>query len=258
MRDEEFRKKRRKQIKGMVDDRNFAELSREWFGTSVEHGYSYNFDWLGLPVIQYPQDTVLLQELIWAAKPDLIIETGVARGGSLVLSASMMVFLDLEKGQPIDVTKSRGTARVVGVELALSDENRQAIMKHVLSPYIALIDGSSTAPESLDQVRRIVSSNAARNPLVLLDSDHSHSHVLAELSLYSKLVPAGGFIVVMDTVIEELDQKLHNPKRWGKGDNPRSAVSQFLSENPNWTIDEEKTEKLMISVAPKGVLKRLS
>lgn len=258
MRDEDFRRRRRELIGEMASDQRFLAISREWFAASVEHQYSYNFDWLGLPAIQYPQDTVFLQELIWATKPDLIIETGVARGGSLLLSASIMVLLDLEKKKFVDLANGTKSARVVGVEIALSDENRQAISNHVLAPYIALVDGSSTASESSEKIRRIISDNSSTNPMVILDSNHSHNHVLAELNLYSELVNVGGFIVVMDTVIEQLDSEFHDPKRWGKGNNPMSAVSQFLHENPNYAIDETLTSKLMISVAPRGVLRRIS
>jgi len=258
MRDHDFRIRRRELTQKMGSDQRFLAVSREWFAESVRHRYSYNFDWLGLPAIQYPQDTVFLQELIWSSKPDLIIETGVARGGSLLLSASMMVLLDLEKQKVVDLANSANSARVVGVEIALSDENREAIANHMLSPYIALVDGSSTASESLDKIRQIISDNSSTNPMVILDSNHSHNHVFAELNSYSELVSVGGFIVVMDTAIEQLDSEFHDTNRWGKGDNPMTAVLQFVDENPNFTIDETLTEKLMISVAPQGVLRRTS
>ena len=257
MRDKEFRDERVARVRKMVSDGAFSEISREWFSSSVAHRYSYNFDWLGLPAIQYPQDTVFLQELLWHAKPDLVIETGVARGGSLMLSATMLVLLELEKTRGVDLSGQGEPARVVGVEIALSDENRRLIANHMLSPLITLVDGSSTDSDTLQQVRRVVSHASSSNPFVVLDSNHSHDHVLAELNLYSEFLAVGGFMVVMDTVIEDLDPRLHNPKRWGRGDNPMSAVAEFLSGKRNFVIDETFTEKLMFSAAPKGVLRRI-
>lgn len=241
----------------MANDQAFSALSQEWLSASVEHKYSYNFDWLGLPAIQYPQDTVFLQELIWTTKPDLIIETGVARGGSLVLSASMMVLLELERKKSVDLSSRGLPARVVGVEIELSDENRKLILNHMLSPYIALVDGSSTDSKSVKQVQQIISETSSRNPIVILDSNHSHDHVLAELNLYSQFLALGGFIVVMDTAIEDLDPRFHDPARWGKRNNPMSAVEEFLRSHPNFLVEETFTQKLMVSVAPKGVLKRV-
>lgn len=258
MRDKEFRQGRIARTAAMANDQAFSVKSQEWLSASVEHQYSYNFDWLGLPAIQYPQDTVFLQELIWSAKPDLIIETGVARGGSLMLSASLMVLLELERKKSIDLSSRGLLARVVGVEIELSDENRELISNHMLSPYIALVDGSSTDSKSVKQVHRIISETSSKNPIVILDSNHSHDHVLAELNLYSQFLALGGFIVVMDTVIEDLDPRFHDPARWGKGNNPMSAVEEFLRQTSNFVVDETLTEKLMVSVAPKGVLRRAS
>lgn len=257
MKNSEFRQDRLRRIHEMVRDKSFGDASREWFASSVEHHYSYNFDWLGLPAIQYPQDTLFLQELIWSAKPDLIVETGVARGGSLILSASLMVLLKLEKAGSVDLASPGQPTCVVGVELALSDENRHAIMNHALAPCITLVDGSSTDVTTVSRVRQVLSDNSAVSPFVILDSNHSHEHVLEELFLYSEFVQVGGYIVVMDTVIESLAPELHDPSRWGIGNNPMSAVEEFIEQQSNFVIDETFTKKLMISAAPRGVLKRV-
>lgn len=203
--------------------------------------YSYNFDWLGLPIIQYPQDIMAMQEIIWRVKPDLIIETGTARGGSAIFYASTLKLL--------------GGGKVVSVDIDIRGHNRSAIRKHFLSPFIILIEGSSIAASTLQKVENI--ANKAKKVLVTLDSLHTHEHVLAELELYSKFVTRGSYMVVFDTVIGNLPQKHSFDKPWGKGNNPKTAVDEFLKNRPDFIMDKSIENKLLLTVAPGGYLKRI-
>ena len=202
--------------------------------------YSYNFDWLGLPIIQYPQDIVAIQELLWRIRPAVVVETGVARGGSLALSASILELIG-------------GDGIVVGVDIDIRAHNRRAIEAHPLAPRIRLVEGSSTAPDVVDEVTSHVAGQ--RPVLVFLDSLHTHEHVLEELRAYSPLVEPGSYIVVFDTVIDDLpaDEFLDRP--WGPGDNPKTAVHAFLVESDRFEIDDDYDAKLLISAAPNGYLR---
>jgi cephalosporin hydroxylase len=202
--------------------------------------YSYNFDWMGLPIIQYPQDIVAIQELIWRIRPAAVVETGVARGGSLALSASILELLG-------------GDGIVVGVDIDIRAHNRRAIESHPLARRIRLVEGSSTAPEVVDEVRSLVGN---RGPvLVFLDSLHTHAHALDELRAYSPLVQPGSYVVVFDTVIDDLPAEQFADRPWGPGDNPKTAVHTFLTENDRFEIDREYDAKLLISAAPNGYLR---
>jgi cephalosporin hydroxylase len=210
--------------------------------------YSYNFSWLGRPIIQYPQDIVAMQELIWSVQPDLIIETGIAHGGSLILSASMLE-LNAACGGHQD-------AEVVGVDIDIRAHNREAIEAHPMFKRISMIQGSSIAPETVEQIR----SKAAgkRQVLAFLDSHHTHEHVLAELTAYAPLTTVGSYCVVFDTMIESMPADLFGDRPWGPGNNPRTAVWEFLKSHPEFGIDKSLQHKLLITVAPDGYLKRLS
>ena len=225
----------------------FKKAARDFLTQSVEARYSYNFKWMGRPIIQYPQDIVAVQELIWNIKPDLIIETGVAHGGSAVFFASLLE-LNALSGGPKD-------AEVWCIEIDLRAHNSEAILAHPMYPRLRIFDGSS-----LDKkIALEVSQKASRceRVMVILDSNHTHEHVLGELNLYAPLVTIGSYCVVFDTVIEDLDEIEFIDRPWGKGNNPKTAVAEFLKTNADFVIDYMIDEKLLISVAPGGYLKRI-
>jgi cephalosporin hydroxylase len=219
--------------------------------------YSYNFFWLGRPIIQYPQDVVAMQELIWSVRPDLIIETGIAHGGSLIFSASMLVLLDaceaLATGATFDLRTARRT--VLGVDVDIRAHNRAAIEAHAMASRIRMIEGSSTAPEIVARVAEI--ARAHERVLVCLDSDHTHDHVLAELEAYAPFVTKGSYCVVFDTMIEDLPKHLYPDRPWGPGNNPKTAVREYLKSHSEFEIDRSIHEKLLITVAPEGYLRRV-
>lgn len=209
--------------------------------------YSYNFSWLGRPIVQYPQDIVAIQEIIWEVKPDFIIETGIACGGSLVFSASMLSLLEIsgkiKKGQ------------VLGVDIDIREHNRKEIEKHPLSNKIKMIQGSSIDRDIIRQVHDF--SKDYKNILVLLDSNHTHKHVLFELNAYAPLVSRGSYCVVFDTIIEDMPEDTFPERPWGKGNNPKTAVWEYLKSHPEFEIDKNIENKLIITVAPDGYLKRV-
>ena len=238
--EQEFQGERRASITAMGADESLADLSTEWFRRSVAYRYSYNFSWLGLPIIQYPQDILAMQELIWEIQPDLIVETGIARGGSLVFYASMLRLLG-------------GQGRVLGIDIDIRPHNRAAIEGHPMADRIDMIEGSSVAPAVVEQV---TSAAAGReNVLVVLDSHHTHEHVLQELEAYSPLVKPGGYLVVFDTVIEDMPAGSFPDRPWDKGNNPATAVRAFLTSNDRFEVDRSIDDKLLISVAPGGYLR---
>ena len=207
---------------------------------SIDKKYTYNFTWLGRPIIQFPQDIIALQELIWNVKPDLIIETGIAHGGSLIFSASMLELLG-------------GNGHVLGIDIDIREHNRKEIEKHPLFKRITMIQGSSTDPEVAKKVYALAKDK--KKILVVLDSFHTHDHVLKELELYSPLVSPESYLVVFDTIIEDLPENYFPDRSWGKGNNPKTAVWKFLKKNDRFVIDKEIENKLLITVAPDGYLK---
>ncbi|MCX7197570.1 MAG: cephalosporin hydroxylase family protein [Proteobacteria bacterium] len=207
---------------------------------SAQHRYTYNFRWLGRPVIQFPQDLVALQELIWAVRPGAIVETGIAHGGSLVFSASMLQLIG-------------GDGIVVGVDVDIRAHNRKAIEAHPMAHRIRMVEGSSIDPGTVRQVEGLV---AGRQPvMVILDSMHTHDHVLAELEAYSPLVSAGSWLVVLDTVIEDMPRGWFSDRPWDVGNNPKTAVHAFLRGSDRFVIDPSIADKLQITVAPDGWLR---
>lgn len=218
--------------------------------------YSYNYFWLGRPIIQYPQDMVALQELIWQIKPDLIIETGIAHGGSLILSASMLSLLDyceaIEHGIMLDPKKPN--RRVLGIDIDIRAHNRKAIEIHPMANRIDMIEGSSIDPGIITKVHKIARNY--RRILVCLDSNHTHDHVLAELEAYAPLVSPGSYCVVFDTIVEDMPAEMYPDRPWGPGDNPKTAVWEFLKTHTEFEIDKMLDHKLLISVAPNGYLKK--
>ncbi len=218
--------------------------------------YTYNFQWLGRPIIQYPQDIHAMQELIWATRPDVIIETGIAHGGSLILSASMLAMLDYCDAQTNQTPLLPGMSnrRVIGVDIDIRAHNRKEIVAHPLSHLITMIQGSSIAPDVIEQVRQ--AAGDAKRVLVCLDSNHTHDHVLAELEAYAPMTSVGSYCVVFDTVIEDMPAELCANRPWGQGNSPKSAVRSWLPQHPEFTQDLAMQHKLQITVAQDGFLKR--
>ena len=203
--------------------------------------YSYNFSWMGRPIIQYPQDMIAMQEIIWEVKPDLIIETGIAHGGSLIYYASLLELI--------------GTGKVLGIDIDIRKHNREAIEQHPMYKRIQMIEGSSVSNETAEQVHAIAAGYTTI--MVVLDSNHTHHHVSEELRLYAPLVSQGSYMVVFDTIVENLPEGYFSQQRpWGIGNNPMTSVQEFLKTNSDFEIDEAINNKLLISVAPDGYLKR--
>ena len=231
----------------MKFSQKFNSSSQAFLRDSINEKYSYNFTWMGRPIIQYPQDLVALQEIIWEVKPDLIIETGVAHGGSAVFFASLLE-LNAHCGGPKD-------AEVWCVEVDLRTHNREALVAHPMYPRLRIFDGSSVD----EKIALVIAEKAAtcQRVMVILDSNHTHEHVLGELNLYAPLVSVGSYCVVFDTVIEDLDGVEFVDRPWGKGDNPKTAVAEFMKTNSDFIVDYAIDEKLLISAAPGGYLKRV-
>lgn len=244
-------------IAGLKGDVLLRRDSIDWLHRTLAYSYSYNYSWLDRPIIQYPQDMVAIQELIWKIRPDLVIETGIAHGGSLILSASMLALLDycdaVESGQPLDPKATR--RRVLGVDIDIRAHNREAIEAHPMAHRIDMLQGSSTAPEIVTEVRQ--RARGHERVLVILDSNHTHEHVLSELEAYAPLVSRGSYCVVFDTVIEDLPAGMYPDRPWDVGDNPKTAVREFLSRNSDFVVDEDIEAKLLITVAPGGYLRRI-
>jgi cephalosporin hydroxylase len=238
-------------------DQELCKAAAAFTRVSVDRRYSYNFSWQGRPIIQYPQDILASQELIWSVKPDLIIETGIAHGGSLVFSASMLALLDMYdaiKGdEKLDPRKSR--RKVLGIDIDIRAHNRAAIEAHPMASRIHMIQGSSIAPEIIEQVRAIAANYSC--VMVCLDSNHTHDHVLAELHAYAPLTSKGSYCVVFDTIVEELPKEFFPDRPWGPGNNPKTAMLEYLKTHPEFEMDKSIPNKLLISVASDGYLKRV-
>ena len=242
----------KKNVRNLIENKVFAELSKEWFEQSIKAEYSYNFEWLGRPLIQYPTDLVGMQEIFFKTKPDLVIETGIAHGGSLVFSASMMALLDICDG----FSKMESARHVIGVDIEIKPHNRKAIEEHPLFSRITLLEGSSVDQSLFSELSDIAKNY--KRIMVILDSNHTHDHVLEELRMYSKLVSVGNYCIVMDTVIETSPIAALADRPWTVGNNPMTAVKQFLAEESNFDVDKQIEHKLGITVAPNGWLRRTS
>jgi len=236
---EQFRLERQENIARLGRDAGLQELGRSFIERTGEAKYSYNFTWMGRPIIQFPQDMVAMQELIWSVRPDLIIETGVAHGGSLVYYASLLELI--------------GEGRVLGIDIDIRAHNRAAIEAHPMAHRIQLLQGSSIDQALVDQVRAIAAP--ARRVMVLLDSNHTDAHVAGELAAYAPLVTAGSYLVVFDTVIEQMPAGYFPDRPWGPGNNPMTAVRRFLASTDRFEIDRSVCDKLLVSVAPEGYLR---
>jgi len=225
---------------------NLRNAANNFMVESVHERYSFNFSWMGRPIIQYPQDLVALQEIIWKVKPELIIETGVTHGGSTVFFASLLE-LNAHAGVPKD-------AEVWCAEIDLRSHNREALEAHPMYPCVRVFDGSSLDADIAATIARKASS--CERVLVVLDRNHTHEHVLGEVRLYAPLLTVGSNCVVFDTVIEDLEEVEFTDRPWGKGNNPKTAVAEFLRSNDDFVVDSSIDEKLLISAAPGGYLKR--
>jgi len=254
---EEFEREVQKNIQCLACDTSLPRQALDWMlKVGTVGSYTYNFQWLGRPIIQYPQDLQAMQEIIWAVKPDLIIETGIAHGGSLVFSASMLALLDMcdaiETGSSIDPKTSK--RNVLGIDIDIREHNRAAIEAHPMASRIRMLQGSSISPEIVKQVREI--AKACERVLVCLDSNHTHDHVLAELEAYAPLVSVGSYCVVFDTLIEDMPGEMFSDRPWGPGNNAKTAVWEYLETHPEFRIDKDIQHKLQITVAPDGYLRR--
>lgn len=244
--DKQFETERADGIIALGANTEMKALTNQWLSKAQENRYSYNFDWMGLPIIQYPQDIVAMQEIIWTVKPDLIIETGIARGGSLIFYASMLELLS---------SCGYGEGSVVAVDIDIRDHNRQAIEAHPMAKRIEMIQGSAIAPEIVEQVK--AKARGKQRVLVCLDSNHTHDHVLEELRAYAGLVTKDSYIVAFDTLVEDISEEAIGDRPWGKGDNPKTAVWKYLREDDRFEIDASIHQKLQVTVAPDGFLKRV-
>jgi cephalosporin hydroxylase len=236
-----FQKEKQTRIESYSGNKHLKDAAHSFNVHSNKHKYSYNFSWLGRPIIQYPQDMIAMQEIIWNLKPDLIIETGIAHGGSLIFYASILELI--------------GKGEILGIDIDIRSHNRIEIENHPLSKRISMIEGSSIDNNIFQKVKNFAKNH--QTILVTLDSNHTHSHVLKELELYAPLVTKGSYIVVFDTIVEDLPDNLYPNRPWSVGDNPKTAVKTFLKTNEQFEIDETINNKLLISVAPDGYLKRV-
>lgn len=252
----EFTRRIARNIESIGADSTLRDETIRWINRANVYQYTYNFSALGRPIIQFPQDMVAMQELIWRIRPDLIIETGIAHGGSLILNASMLALLDycdaLSSGQLLDPQTPK--RRVLGVDIDIRAHNRQAIEAHPMANRIDMIQGSSTDPEIVAKVRERASG--FQRVLVSLDSNHTHHHVLSELEAYAPLVSVDSYCVVFDTLIEDVPAGSFSDRPWDKGDNPKTAVWEYLKSHPEFQIDASIPQKLLITAAPDGYLRR--
>lgn len=254
---QQFKQEVAQNIRSLGEKSSLKTQSYKWIEDTAADNYTYNFSWLGRPIIQVPQDMVAMQELIWDIKPDLIIETGIAHGGSIIFSASMLAQLDMceaiESGELFDPKKSN--RKVLAVDIDIREHNRQAIENHPMASRIEMIQGSSIDPDIVSKVKAFAKQYS--RIMVCLDSNHTHEHVLAELEAYANLTSVGSYCVVFDTVIEDMPDDMFPNRPWGPGDNPKTAVWEYLKSHPEFEIDKSIHDKLLITVAPDGFLKRL-
>jgi cephalosporin hydroxylase len=245
-------------IRILGERKDLTQMSLEWMLAVGGAGkYSYNFNWMGRPIIQYPQDMVMMQELVWQVQPDLIIETGIAHGGSLILSASLLALLDyqdaVEQGTVLDPKSSK--RKVIGIDIDIRPHNRSAIEAHPMAHKIQMYQGSSVDPDIISKVH--ASAAGYKRVLVCLDSNHTHDHVLAELEAYAPLVSSGSYCIVYDTVIEDTPDHLCEGRPWKRGNSPKTAVRDYIRKNSDFEVEQSIEHKLQITVAPGGFLRRI-
>lgn len=241
-----FENEVKERVNAIGQNEELKASAHNFLKASLAPQYSYNFSWLGRPIIQYPQDMIAMQEIIWEVKPDLIIETGIAHGGSLIFSAAMLELV-------ASCTGIEG--EVIGLDIDIRPHNRKAIEEHPMYKRISMIEGSSIAPEIVAQV--VEKAKGKKRVLVCLDSNHTHDHVLAELEAYAPLTTVGSYCVVFDTVVEDMPKELSGDRPWGPGNNPKTAVFEYLKTHSEFEIDQAIQNKILITVAPDGYLKRV-
>lgn len=254
----EFKKEIAGRISDMMDNKPLNDLAMSFLQATTGPKYSYNFHWQDRPIIQYPQDIMAMQELIWSVKPDLIIETGIAHGGSLIFSASMLALLDMcdaiEAGTTMDPAKS--VRKVLGIDIDIRAHNKSAILEHPMASRIQMIEGSSIDADIFAQVQK--AAEGYKRVLVCLDSNHTHDHVRSELELYAPLTSVGSYCVVFDTLIEDMPADEYPDRSWGPGNNPKTAVWDYLKTHDEFEIDKSIPAKLLVTVAHDGFLKRIA
>lgn len=253
----EFHRKRQAAIEGYASDQQFKDLTAQWMSAAFQRQYMYNFSFLGRPVIQTPADMVGMQELIWDVRPDLIIETGIAHGGSLIMSAAMLSILDycdaVENQTLLDPQKP--ARKVLGIDIDIRSHNRAAVETHPMASRIVMIQGSSVDPSTIEKVHQYAAQYS--RILVCLDSNHTHDHVLAELHAYAPLTTVGSYCVVFDTIVEDLPHSFFPDRPWKPGDNPKTAVWEYLKTHDEFETDVSMHQKLQTTVSPDGFLKRV-
>ena len=238
---ETFKRECEEEVERQGADPALREISREWLLATARTKYSYHFEWMGRPIIQYPQDIMAMQEILWRVQPDLLIETGVAHGGSLIFYASMMELI--------------GKGKVLGIDIDIRLHNRGAIEAHPMFKRIELLQGSSIDPLI---VAKAASTASGKRVLVVLDSNHTHDHVLAELEAYAPLVSVGSYCVVMDTVVEDMPEDFFGNRSWGVGNSPKTAVGEFLKSHSEFEVDRSVENQILVTVAPGGYLRRMA
>lgn len=252
-----FEKEVHERVMANASNTVLKKSAAEFMLASTQPKYCYNFSWMGRPIIQYPQDIVAMQELIWHVRPDLIIETGIAHGGSLILSASMLALIDMceviEKGESINPQQSK--RKVLGIDIDIRAHNRLAIQVHPMASRIEMIESSSIDPNVIEKVHSF--AEGYKRILVCLDSNHTHDHVLAELKAYAPLTSIGSYCVVFDTIVEDLPDNFYPDRPWGPGNNPKTAVREYLKTSPEFEIDKGIQDKYLITVAEDGFLKKI-
>ena len=234
----DFEKELQQRVLEMQDQKELIEIAAKFMLASTTPKYSYNYMWSARPIIQYPQDIVAMQELIWKIKPDLIIETGIAHGGSLVFSASMLAQLDINEAIELGVSfdPKNSNRKVLGIDIDIRAHNLKAIQEHPMSSRIQMIQGSSIDYEVIEQVRNIAKNYKCI--MVCLDSNHTHDHVLSELQAYADLTSIGSYCCVFDTIIEDFPLETYPDRPWGPGNNPKTAVYEFLKSHSEFEIDK--------------------
>lgn len=238
----EFREQSLRKAERMGGDRELFARSMEVLRHADTHDYSYMWTWMGVPIIQMPADTMATQEVIWSCKPDIIIETGVARGGSVLFMASMLELI--------------GKGKVLGVDIEVRSHNRETIEQHPMAKRVTLIEGPSTTEETLARVRKEIPAGAS--VMAILDSDHSRDHVLAELRAYAPFVTKGQYLVVADTWLHfvEPEQAPKNRSQFlARGNEPFAAREAFLKETDRFEPDPVINGKLILSSSPGGYLR---
>jgi cephalosporin hydroxylase len=239
---EQYKKECQTRIAEQAEDKKFIELSHQWILEAFHHKYMYNYAWMGRPIIQLPFDILAMQEIIWNVQPDLIIETGIAHGGSLIAYAGMM--------------EMRGKGHVLGIDIDIRAHNRKEIETHPMSRRITMFEGSSVSNEMAERVRKFAADY--KTILVVLDSNHTHEHVTEELEIYAPLASKGSYCVVFDTIVEDMPAGSFPDRPWDKGNNPKTAVREYLKTHPEFEIDKDIQNKLLITVAPDGYLRRIA